>query len=143
MPRHTFDVAVRWSDMDVYGHVNNVVYLTFLEEARVDMMFTQAGRAAAEKLTLGVVVARHEIRYLAPLVFRPEPVRVETWVSQLGNSSFTLSYEVRDGEKLYASASSVMVPYDVPAGRPRRITDAERSALAAYLDDADGSPARR
>ena len=140
MARHTFDVAVRWSDMDAYGHVNNVAYLTYLEEARVDMMFTQAGRTTDEKLGHGVVVAKHEIRYLAPLVFRPQPVRVETWVSRLGNASFTLSYEVRDDDKLYASASSVMVPYDIHAGRPRRISAVERAALTTYLDDADQPP---
>ena len=121
--------------MDAYGHVNNVVFLTYLEEARVDMLFVHAGNdAATEKLASGIVVARHEIDYKAPLVFRPQPVPIEVWVEKLGNASFTLAYEVKDDDgTVYVRASSVMVPYDVQAGRPRRVSDVEREALQRFL----------
>jgi acyl-CoA thioester hydrolase len=124
--------------MDAYGHVNNVVFLTYLEEARVDMLFVHAGdEAATEKLASGIVVARHEIDYKAPLVFRPEPVPIELWVSRLGNASFTIGYEVKDDDgPLYVRASSVLVPYDVEAGRPRRVSDVERGALQRFLEPA-------
>jgi acyl-CoA thioester hydrolase len=121
--------------MDAYGHVNNVVFLTYLEEARVDMLFVHAGNdAATEKLASGIVVARHEIDYKAPLVFRPQPVPIEVWVEKLGNASFTLGYEVKDDDgTVYVRAASVMVPYDVQAGRPRRVSDVEREALQRFL----------
>ncbi|MGH8826576.1 MAG: acyl-CoA thioesterase, partial [Jiangellaceae bacterium] len=87
MPRHVSYVPLRWADMDAFGHVNNVVYLRYLQEARVDMLFVHAPKHGAEQLASGVVVARHEIAYRAPLHFRAEPVRVDTWVTRVGNAS--------------------------------------------------------
>ena len=66
MTRHVCHVPMRWSDMDAFGHVNNVVYLRYLQEARVDMLFVHAPRHGAEELAAGVVVARHEVAYRAP-----------------------------------------------------------------------------
>ena len=83
--------------MDAFGHVNNTRFLTYLEEARVDLLFVHAGEEVArERLSSGIVVARHEIDYKAPLVFRPEPVPIDVWVSRLGNASFTVRYEIQD-----------------------------------------------
>ncbi|MCI0688010.1 MAG: acyl-CoA thioesterase [Sporichthyaceae bacterium] len=124
--------------MDAFGHVNNVEYLRYLEEARVDMLFTHAQRGGGERLADGVVVARHEIDYKRPLVFRPEPVRIETWVTLIRHASFGLGYEVRDDDVLYARASSLLVPYDRAEHRPRRLSQEERAALAEYLEPPQG-----
>jgi acyl-CoA thioester hydrolase len=122
--------------MDAYGHVNNTTFFTYLEEARVDLLFVHAGEAVArERLSSGVVVARHEIDYKAPLVFRPEPLPIDVWVSRLTNSSFTVRYEVLDdGGPIYAEASTVLVPFDMSAGRPRRVSDEERAALEPFYE---------
>jgi acyl-CoA thioester hydrolase len=123
--------------MDAFQHVNNVVYLRYLEEARVDWMFTRATAAGVHAFSsFGTVVSRHEIDYKRPLIFRPEPVRVETWVRMIKPASFTVAYEVRDDDHVYAVASTVLVPYDLAESRPRRITDAERGYLEEYLDAA-------
>ncbi|MBS2963903.1 acyl-CoA thioesterase [Actinocrinis puniceicyclus] len=119
--------------MDAFGHVNNVVYLRYLEQARVEWMFTTAKQAGVAQFSLGTVVARHEIEYRRPLVYRPEPVRVETWVTRISNASFTVAYEVKDDEALYAIAETILVPYDLGAERPRRITADERDYLKPYL----------
>jgi acyl-CoA thioester hydrolase len=124
---------LRWSDMDAFQHVNNVAYLRYLEEARVHWMFNHATTAGTDSFAAGTVVVRHEIDYKRPLTYRPEPIVVETWVTRIGNASFDVSYEVKDEEHVYATAASVLVPYDVAAGRPRRISDAERSYLEGYL----------
>jgi len=136
LARHRYLCPLRWSDMDAFGHVNNVVFLTYLEEARVDMLFVHAGsEAATEKLASGVVVARHEIDYKTPLVFRSEPVAIDLWVTKLGTSSFTLAYEVKDDDgPVYVRAATVMVPYDVKAERPRRVSEVEREALWQFLE---------
>ncbi len=136
MARHRFHCSLRWSDMDAFGHVNNTTFFTYLEEARVDMLFVHAGEAVArERLSSGIVVARHEIDYKAPLVFRPEPVPIDVWVSRLGTSSFELRYEILDdGGPVYAAAATVLVPFDVEAGRPRRVSDEERAALEPFLE---------
>ena len=122
--------------MDAFGHVNNTTFLTYLEEARVDLLFVHAGdQVARERLASGIVVARHEIDYTAPLVFRPDPVPIDVWVSHLGNSSFTVRYEILDdGGPVYAKAGTVLVPFDVEAGRPRRLSQEERAALDPFVE---------
>jgi acyl-CoA thioester hydrolase len=131
--RHVFDCPLRWGDMDAFGHVNNVVYLRYLEQARVDWMFITAKEAGVEQFSLGTVVARHEIDYKAPLVYRAEPVRIETWVTEIRAASFTVAYEVRDDKALYALASTVLVPYDLAHARPRRLSREERDYLELYF----------
>ena len=134
MTRHTFRCAMRWSDMDAFGHVNNVVYLRYLEEARIDMLFTMADSMGLSALREGVVVARQEIDYRRPLVYRPEGVDVDVWVSEIGRGKFVLSYTVHDDGTAYAEAKSVMVPFDLAQGRPRHVSDDERAFLERYLE---------
>jgi acyl-CoA thioester hydrolase len=130
-PRHVHEFHVRFGDIDVLGHVNNCRYLTYLEDARVSMFRLDPMREGRASLQ-GLVVARHEIDYRRPLLFGPDPVRVETWVTELRSASFSLAYEVRDDEHLYARASSVMVAYDIEKARARRLTDEELAFLKAY-----------
>ncbi|MGK4580770.1 acyl-CoA thioesterase [Kitasatospora sp. HPMI-4] len=142
MARHIYACPLRWSDMDAFGHVNNVVFLRYLEEARIDFMFTQAAAAGAGEFAGGSVVARHEIDYKRPLVHRPTPVTIETWVTRIGNASLTVSYQIKDihedgGETVYVEASTVVVPYDLAEGRPRRISPVERKFLSNFMDDVE------
>ncbi|ONK14226.1 thioesterase family protein [Streptomyces sp. MP131-18] len=139
--RHVFRCALRWSDMDSFGHVNNVVFLRYLEEARIDFMFRLARQAASGAFTGGSVVARHEIDYLRPLVHRHEPLTVETWITKIGGASATVAYEIKDDETLYARAATVVVPYDLERARPRRLSAEERTFLEVYLDDEAGGTA--
>jgi acyl-CoA thioester hydrolase len=127
---------MRWGDMDAYGHVNNVVYLSYLEEARVDMLFTLGSEMGIKALSDGVLVARHEIEYKRPLVYHPRGVDIDLWVGAIKGASFEIRYEVHDDEVLFARAASVLVPYDLNATRPRRISPEEKSFLQRYLDDA-------
>ena len=122
---------MRWSDMDAYRHINNSAYLQYLEQARVAMFFHRH-----EGFTSGTVIARHEIDYLRPVVYHPEPLRLELWVDSVRGAAFTVHYEVFDGERLAARARSVLVPFDFDIDRPRRLTDDERAALAGFGDDA-------
>ncbi|RLV08789.1 thioesterase [Streptomyces griseocarneus] len=145
MARHLYSCPLRWSDMDAFGHVNNVVFIRYLEEARIDFMFRLAPGEGSASFTGGSVVARHEIDYLRPLVHRHAPVTVETWVTRIGAASMTVAYEVKDEDQVYARASTVVVPFDFSAGRPRRITDEERSVLELYREGdgpADGNGGR-
>jgi acyl-CoA thioester hydrolase len=116
--------------MDAYGHVNNVVFLRYLEEARIDFLFRPD-----KEFQQGSVVARHEIDYKRQLVHRHAPVDIELWVTEIRAASFTLSYEVKDGDQVYVRASTVIVPFDFEAQRPRRITAEEREFLQEYTDD--------
>ncbi|MDW6062737.1 thioesterase family protein [Streptomyces sp. FXJ1.4098] len=135
MARHIYSCPLRWSDMDAFGHVNNVVYLRYLEEARVDFIWRLAPGDGSGAFTGGVVVARHEISYLRPLFHRHAPVTVELWVKEIGAAFITLGYEVKDEETVYARASTMIVPYDLERGRPRRLTSEEEGFLVKYRED--------
>ncbi|MFD9226067.1 acyl-CoA thioesterase [Streptomyces sp. NPDC060064] len=140
MARYIYRCPLRWSDMDAFGHVNNAVFLRYLEEARIDFMFRLAPGDGSPSFSGGSVVARHEIDYKRPLVHRHEPVVIELWVTKISAASLTIAYEVKDAEgpsaQVYVRASTVVVPYDLSAERPRRISAEEKSFLQKYLDDA-------
>lgn len=131
--RYTYSCRLSWGDLDAFGHVNNVRILRYLEDARVAMLFVDAVEAGANGMDQ-LLVARHEVDYLLPLDFRPEPIRVETWVREIRAASFTLGYEVCDGERTYLRATTLVVPYDFGHGRPRRLTPKERAYLQRYLE---------
>jgi len=132
--RHLYRCPLRWGDMDAFQHINNVEFLEYLQEARVDMFWGDPSRGGLNSLGTGIVVARHEIDYLAPLSWRAEPIIIETWVSHLRASSFVIEYLMRDEDVVYAKARSVMVPYDIEAKRSRRLSDEEKAALEPYLE---------
>ena len=137
---------MRWADLDPLGHVNNVVYVDYLQEARVDMLRTHGPAARTGALAEGVVVVRHEVSYLAPLTFDFRPVSIESWVTEVRAATFTLAYQVfhehPDGERrVYARAQTVLTPYVFSTERPRRLTEVERDTLAAFLEPDD--PPRR
>ncbi|HET8602098.1 MAG TPA: thioesterase family protein [Segeticoccus sp.] len=130
-PYHV-DVPLRWSDMDAYGHVNNVQFVRLLEDARVIGFEDWFGRDRT-MLNEGVLVARHEIEYLAPLDFRRAPVVVAMWATKISGASFDLAYEVRDtadpSSRLYARAETTLVAYDFTTASPRRLRPDERAVL--------------
>jgi acyl-CoA thioester hydrolase len=125
--------------MDAYGHVNNVVYLTYLEEARVDMLFSLGSELGGKALSEGVVVARHEIDYRRPLVYHPRGVDIELWVGEVKGASFEIRYEVHDESTVFARAASVLVAYDLDEGRPRRLSPSERSFLEQFAEQPAGA----
>ena len=133
MARFLTRCAMRWSDMDAYGHVNNTAYLAYLEQARVSMFFDRYDSSFAG----GTVVAHHEITYLRPVVYHPEPLRLELWVDQVHGASFRVQYEVYDGHVLAATAATDLVTFDFDSDRPRRLTPEERELLLSYTSDGE------
>lgn len=131
------EVAVRWSDMDAYGHVNHARTVTLLEEARTELFYNEMPRRGLDRITDGIVVSRLSVDYLQPVVFNGEPIRVELWVTDVRAASFVLRYAVRGrlDPRVLATAETTMVPYDVRAERPRRLSAAEREFLAMWTPD--------
>jgi acyl-CoA thioester hydrolase len=136
MGRFVHEVHMRWSDMDAYRHINNSAYVAYLEQARVAMFFHRN-----EGFSSGTVIARHEIDYLRPVVYHPEPLRVETWIENVRGAQFTVRYEVFDGDQLAARAATTCVTFDFTTDRPRRLTGEERAILAGFDDEGDGAEA--
>lgn len=137
-------VPLRWADMDSYGHVNNTEFLRLLEQARVEGL-----PLVRDPGVTGFLIVRHEIEYLRPLDYSSAGVVVRMWCTGVGGAGFDLGYEVEaplpgtsdDGDRgdggaperpgPYARAESTLVAYDFPHARPRRLTDGERTLLAA------------
>jgi acyl-CoA thioester hydrolase len=135
--------------MDAYGHVNNARFLTLYEEARVALMFTAAREAGLTSFEDGIVISRHEVDYLRPVDYG-DGVRIDLWISEIRPSRFVVDYELfasaassgivstlaapDDDQGLLASrARSVCVPFDLAAGRPRRVSTEEREFLSPWL----------
>lgn len=126
--------------MDLLQHVNNVTYVDYLQEARIDMLLTHAPDRRVGDLAEGVVVVRHDVQYAAPLTFRHRPVLIESWVTEIKAATYTMAYEIFDekpdgGRIVYLRARTVLTPYVFAEERPRRITAAERDALTRFLGE--------
>ena len=132
--------------MDAYGHVNNVQFLRLLEDARV-IGFEEWFGQDRSVLSEGIIVARHEIEYLEPLLFRVPPIVVEMWATRIGGAGFDLAYEVRDGADpdatVYARAETTLALYDFAGARPRRMADDLRAVLKRHEGEPVGFRWRR
>jgi acyl-CoA thioester hydrolase len=142
--------------MDAYGHVNNVQFLRLIEDARVVAFAASGSDEGGSVVDTGLLVARSQIEYLEPLVYRTAPVAIDLWVTRIAGASFDMGYEVLDddatepglrasgtpapdhrhatGSQVYARAETTLVLYDMTAHRPRRMTASERTRLQAWLD---------
>ena len=123
-------IEIRWRDVDAYGHVNNAVYLNYLEEARD--AWVQEVLGAASGSTWDFVLVRVAIDFKAELTQDDGAVFVTCELERIGRSSVATREEVRklDGT-ISAASTSVVVPRDPRTGRSRPLTDAERAALEA------------
>ena len=127
---HEYPCHVRFSDVDVYGHVNNVKYFEYYQEARID--FFRSVRSEHEP-HLATVVAQIDVDYRRPILFRPEPYVVRTWVTRVGTSSYTLASDICDDHTVLSRAKAVLVAFDMTAQRSRPLSEAERQVLQGAL----------
>lgn len=136
--RHTYECPMRWADMDMLGHVNNVTYIDYLQEARIDLFATHDAFRGRHDGSEGAVVVDYQVEFLAPLVFRRRPILVDVWVSQINAASFTLEYEIydiRDAERVtHLRASSQLAPYVFESSSPRRLSPTEREWLTGLQE---------
>jgi acyl-CoA thioester hydrolase len=129
--RHTYRCRVRFSDVDVYGHVNNVKYFEYFQEARLAFLTSLMDQHDPGR---GVVLARIDVDYRRPILFRTEPYPIQSWVTRVGNSSYDIAAEIRDGETLLSRAQAVLVSFDLGTQRARPLREGERTALLAALE---------
>ena len=122
------EVQVRFQDLDAVGHVNNAVYATYLEEARIGYLKEVFEVDTQE---LGAVIAHLEIDYRQP-VTDDTHVTVAVRTLEPGNSSVPMEYEIRTDGEVVATAETVMVAIDYETGETRRLPDEWRERLAEY-----------
>jgi len=128
------EVALRFDDLDTYGHVNNVRYGTYLEEARIDYLTEVVGggdRAFLADSDDGIVIKTLEIEFERP-VRSADSVTVSVHVPRLGTTSFPFEYEVRDGDTVAATGETTVVTYDREAGEPQPIPEGWRDAISEF-----------
>ena len=107
MARMRFTVEQRFADLDLLGHVNNVAYVTYIQEVRLKLLSRLLGERL---LRMNHVVVRNEIDYLLPLGFSPEPLPVDTWIERIGSSSYVIGCDVlSQSGQLAARAKTVLV----------------------------------
>jgi acyl-CoA thioester hydrolase len=107
-----FREDVRFRDLDGMGHVNNAVFLTYMESARIAYLETLG---AGSNPQAGLILARVDVDFRSPISLG-ERVEVGVRPSRLGTKSFELEYEVRADGRLAAEATSILVGYDYARG---------------------------
>jgi acyl-CoA thioester hydrolase len=116
--------TVRFRDVDELGHVNNAVFLTYLEEARIGFLVPKGAAAS------GMILARVEVDFRTPLRTGDE-LQIGVRPVGVGTKSFELEYEIRTGNTVAAEAKTVLVSFDYDTGRTVEVPEAWREALAA------------
>jgi acyl-CoA thioester hydrolase len=144
--RHRYVVETRFGDTDAMGHVNNSRFLTFLESARIAYWEAVTGEPFA-LVTHGaeesMILAEVRVTYRSPSYFG-EVLTVESRVSRIGRTSFTLEHRITAGDsergraRLVTTAEGVQVLYDYATERPRVIPDDVVARVEAY----EGLPLR-
>ncbi len=120
-------VEIRWNDVDAYRHVNNAVYLTYLEECRDEWL---DGVLGAGENAWDFVIARVAIDFRRELTLEDDEVVVSCELERIGTSSLTTREAIRtNGGELAAEAEAVLVARDPSTGGSRPLSGDERAAL--------------
>jgi acyl-CoA thioester hydrolase len=135
VPCFVAQVPLRWTDQDIYHHVNHARAVTLLEEARVDLMFTASGIATFAE---GLLVAGLAVDYKRQIPYRAGTLRCVMTVRDVRAASFTIDYALHTGpaadDPVAITAETRMAMFDLSAQRPRRLSGAERQYLAGLSE---------
>lgn len=120
-------IQVRFSDCDMMGHVNNAVYLSYFEMARIyyfGMLLVKDRDWKKE----GVLLRKNEVEYLKPVLLHDVP-QISVYLENIGSKSFTVAYELRVDNELRTIGKSVLVCYNSIENKTFEVTEELRSAL--------------
>lgn len=120
-------IQVRFSDLDVMGHVNNSVYLSYFEYARVYYFGILLGKEW-DWNSSGVLLVKNEVEYLIPILLNDTP-EITIGLENIGTKSFCLNYEIRVNGKLTTTGKSTLVSFDVKAHKSIEIPEQMKLAL--------------
>lgn len=148
MARTHVDIGLRWGDQDAYGHVNNVEFARYLEEARVRVFWAGTGRekTGMEGYFRGdrpdgpkMLVAGQQIEFLQVLEYSEHPITIEMWIGKLGGSSLELHCEIVDGasaeRRVVARSITTVVVVDGITLRPVRLSAEGRASVEPWMDE--------
>ncbi len=133
MARFTTEIQMRFRDLDAMGHVNNAVYLSYCELARTQFYLKHSFKRSLHDIDF--ILAHVDMDYVSAAEWG-DRIEVSVWPSMIGESSFTLSYELRDktSNRLLATSSSVLVSYDYDKKKTKPIPAEFRKMLEENLE---------
>jgi acyl-CoA thioester hydrolase len=132
--RYNAKAHVRWDDIDAFGHVNNAKYLTYVQEARVEMLWRARTDIGLEPMLSDMVVAHAEVDFLMPIYEGAIDIDCMMWIGKIGGASFDMFYELKSPAGLHARLKTVQVAVDVATKKSRRLSDSERQYLLQYQE---------
>jgi acyl-CoA thioester hydrolase len=126
---------VRWSDIDMYQHINHATMVTILEEARIPFLREPFG---AEITTIGLLIAEVNIVYKGQLRLVDSPLQVTMWSKRVRAVDFTVGYEVRPAHadptvKPSVIAESQLAAVHIEEQRLQRLSSEQRAYLERHL----------
>lgn len=140
-------IKLRWSDIDAYGHVNNVEMLRLLEQARIEAFWKTIARPAIDQQNVSspfdsdtlTFVLRQEAEYLKPIPYMRESLDIQLWLGRLSGASIDVCYEVYSPaggkpQTLFARAITTIVLIDQSTKAPRRITAQEKKVWNTFCE---------
>ena len=129
--RHRTRIEVRLGDLDPFGHVNNAVIATYVEQGRVLYLRDVLG-TGADPVSMPFILAMLKIDYLAQTLFS-DPVEVLTRVDWIGRTSVHMSHLLTgsNGREL-ARSEAVLVAFDYAVEKPMPVPEDWRATMAAY-----------
>ncbi len=131
----TAALPVRWSDQDLYRHVNHARMITLIEEARIPWLFEES--APTISLASGAVMTDLQVRYRGQVTHADGPIRVRMWCEKVGGALFVARHEVRgrttpDTAPPQVDCTATIAAFDLVSQRPRRLTPQERDYLLEF-----------
>jgi len=133
--RYITPVPVRWSDIDMYQHINHATMVTILEEARVPFLSDAFGPTIT---TTGLLIAEVKVAYKGQLRLVDSPLQVTIWVNRLRAVDFTLGYEVRSvtadpDSRPAVIAETQLAAFDIDEQKLVRLSPEHRDYLQRWL----------
>lgn len=124
-------ITPRFCEMDGLGHINNAVPLEWCETARIPLFKIFTPDLSVEKWRL--IIVRNEVDYLKQIDFGAE-VRIETYLSKMGNSSMNIEHEIFQGVHKVCHVKCVMIHFDYQKNKSQPIPESERNELGKYYE---------
>lgn len=121
--------TARFRDLDPMAHVNNAVFMTWIETARIEFLRSLGAFDKPDTGGMAMILARAEVDFRAPLGFGDE-VEIGVRAGRFGTKSFDLEYELRSPDRVVAQAKTVLVAYDYELNESREIPEEWRRQLA-------------
>lgn len=129
-----YSIEIRFSDCDLYGHLNNAVYLSYFEQARIHY-FNIALESNWDWVQNGVILKKNEVEYHLPLTLNNQ-ARVFIFKEKIGDKSVVLTYKIfNEKNELTTTGRSVLIAFDYSLGKSISINDELKKAILQFPSD--------